>query len=64
MADCRSKDILVEAYSPVAYGEILKHSEVAAIAEKYGVSIPQLCIKYDFPEGSAAGDVFYNISFG
>lgn len=64
MADCRSKDILVEAYSPVAHGEILKHSEVAAIAEKYGVSIPQLCIKYDFPEGSAAGDVFYNISFG
>lgn len=42
----QSKNILVEAYSPVAHGEMLKNEEVATIAEHYGVSIPQLCIRY------------------
>lgn len=44
--DCQANNILVEAYSPVAHGEILKHPEVLAMAEKYGVSVPQLCIRY------------------
>lgn len=48
---CISKDILVEAYSPVAHGEILKYKEVAEIAEKYQVTIPQLCIRYDLQLG-------------
>ncbi|MTD39030.1 aldo/keto reductase [Erwinia sp. CPCC 100877] len=43
---CQKNDILVEAYSPVAHGEILKHPEVIKMAEKYGVSVPQLCIRY------------------
>jgi diketogulonate reductase-like aldo/keto reductase len=43
---CRSKDILVEAYSPIAHGEILKNPEVAAMAERYAVTVPQLCIRY------------------
>lgn len=43
---CQSKNILVEAYSPIAHGEILKSATVAAIAEKYGVTVPQLCIRY------------------
>ncbi|MEK3988548.1 MULTISPECIES: aldo/keto reductase [Robertmurraya] len=43
---CQSKGILVEAYSPVAHGELLKNQEIAAMAEKYGVTIPQLCIRY------------------
>jgi diketogulonate reductase-like aldo/keto reductase len=42
----KSKDILVEAYSPVAHGEMLKNREIAVMAEKYGVSIPQLGIRY------------------
>jgi len=42
----QEKDILVEAYSPIAHGELLKNQEVADIAEKYGVSIPQLGIRY------------------
>lgn len=49
---CNKKNILVEAYSPVAHGEILKHAEVAAMAEKYQVSIPQLCIRYDLQLGT------------
>ncbi len=38
--------ILVEAYSPVAHGELLKNTEVSEIAAKYGVSVPQLSIRY------------------
>lgn len=43
---CKKKDILVEAYSPVAHGVILEDKEVEAIAKKYDVSIAQLCIRY------------------
>jgi diketogulonate reductase-like aldo/keto reductase len=42
----RSKDILVEAYSPVAHGAVLKDARLQAMAEQYEVSIPQLCIRY------------------
>ena len=42
----QDQDILVEAYSPVAHGELLKNKEVSEVAEKYDVSIPQLCIRY------------------
>ena len=49
---CEEKNILVEAYSPVAHGEIMRHPEVAVMAEKYGVTIPQLCIRYDLQLGT------------
>jgi len=42
----QEKGMLVEAYSPVAHGELLKNQEVLKIAEKYGVSVPQLSIRY------------------
>jgi len=42
----QAKGILVEAHSPIAHGELLKNQEVAAIAEKYGVTVPQLSIRY------------------
>lgn len=42
----KSKGILVEAYSPVAHGAILKNEEIAKIAKRYHVTIPQLCIRY------------------
>lgn len=48
---CRKQHILVEAYSPVAHGEALKNPKIAAMAEKYGVSPAQLCIKYDLQLG-------------
>ena len=44
---CQKNDILVEAYSPIAHGAILGNTQVQAIADKYCVSLPQLCIKYD-----------------
>ncbi|MCI6567599.1 MAG: aldo/keto reductase [Dysosmobacter sp.] len=46
IAYSQSKGMVVEAYSPVAHGEMLKNPQVKAIANKYGVSVPQLCIRY------------------
>ena len=43
---CQANGILIEAYSPLATGEITSHELLAPIAEKYGVSIPRLCIRY------------------
>ena len=44
---CQKNDILVEAYSPIAHGAILDNPEVKVIADKYGVSVAQLCLRYD-----------------
>lgn len=43
---CQKNGIVVEAYSPIAHGVILNQPEIKAMAEKYGVSVPQLCIRY------------------
>lgn len=43
---CELNGILIEAYSPVAHGELMKNQEVLKMAEKYGVSVPQLSIRY------------------
>lgn len=51
---CEGKQILVEAYSPIAHGEILQNADVAAMAEKYGVSVPQLCIRYTLQLGTVS----------
>jgi len=37
---------MVEAHSPVSHGEILKNQSLGAMAQKYGFSIAQLCIRY------------------
>ncbi|WP_058308468.1 aldo/keto reductase [Gracilibacillus massiliensis] len=47
----QDQGILVEAYSPIAHGELLKNQKVVDIAEKYGVSVPQLSIRYDLQLG-------------
>ncbi len=43
---CQSNDIVIEAYSPIAHGAALKNEKIVAMAEKYKVSVAQLCIKY------------------
>lgn len=43
---CQKQNIVVEAYSPIAHGEAFKNETIMAMAQKYGVSVPQLCIKY------------------
>lgn len=47
----QEQDILVEAYSPIAHGELLKNQKVVKMAEKYDVSVPQLSIRYDLQLG-------------
>jgi diketogulonate reductase-like aldo/keto reductase len=51
---CQENDILVEAYSPIAHGELLKNEEVKKMAENYKVSIPQLSIRYVLQLGTLA----------
>lgn len=53
MEFCRKNDILVVAYSPIAHGEMLKNGVVADMAAAYGVSVAQLCIRYDLQLGMA-----------
>lgn len=48
---CKDNGLLVEAYSPIGHGELLKNQKVAEMAEKYNVSIPQLGIRYDLQLG-------------
>ena len=48
---CQDKGIVMEAYSPVAHGEAMKITAIADMAKKYGVSVPQLCIRYDIQLG-------------
>ena len=43
---CQEHDIVVESYSPIAHGAALKNKAIALMAEKYNVSVAQLCIKY------------------
>lgn len=52
LAYCGEQDILIEAYSPIAHGEMLKNTEVTAVAERYSVSVPQLCIRYALQLGT------------
>ena len=44
----QDNDIVVESFSPVAHGAAMKDQEIVKMAEKYGVSVPQLCIRYDW----------------
>jgi len=51
---CKEQDILVEAYSPIAHGRALDNAEIAAVAKRYGVTIPQLCIQYTLQLGTVS----------
>lgn len=43
---CRANDILVEAWSPLGTGRMLGNPDLIALAEKYGVSVARLCIRW------------------
>lgn len=51
---CRRENILVQAYSPLAHGEVLKNPSIVAMAEKYGATAAQLCIRYVLQLGMVA----------
>ena len=50
----QEQGILVEAYSPIAHGELLKNEQLREIAERYGVTVPQLSIRYVIQLGLVA----------
>lgn len=49
---CKENGILIEAYSPLATGALVEHSELSALAEKYRVTIPRLCIRFCIENGT------------
>ncbi len=51
---CADKGILVQAYSPIAHGQMLKNEAVATMADKYQVTVPQLCIRYTIQLGTVS----------
>lgn len=50
----QERNILIEGYSPIAHGEILKNEIIVDMANKYQVSVPQLCIRYVLQLGAVA----------
>lgn len=43
---CKEHNIQIQAYSPMAHGELFKNQDVVDMAKKYEVSIAQLAIKF------------------
>lgn len=48
---CKEHGILVEAYSPFGTGAIFEVPEMKALAEKYGKSIGQICLRWSLQMG-------------
>ena len=48
---CREQGILLEAYSPLGTGKIFAVPEMQKIADKYGKSIAQICIRWSLQNG-------------
>ena len=43
---CRQHNLLVQAWSPLGSGRILENELIVSLAEKYNVSVGQICINY------------------
>ncbi len=54
LAFCADKGIHVEAYSPIAHGEVLDNADLKTMAGKYDVSVAQLCVRYVVQLGTVA----------
>lgn len=48
---CEKENIQVMAYAPLGTGRVFKNPALPPLAEKYGVSVAQLCIRYLFQQG-------------
>lgn len=49
---CKELGILVEAYSPNGNGKLLNDDTLLKIAEKYGKSVAQICIRWTLQHGT------------
>lgn len=52
LAFCKEHNILVEAYSPLATGQLLDNKDIKAMADKYDVTPAQLLIRYCLERGT------------
>ena len=48
---CRSKGMILEAYSPLGVGKIFDVPEMQELSKKYGKSIAQICIRWSLQRG-------------
>ncbi|MBO5197165.1 MAG: aldo/keto reductase [Lachnospiraceae bacterium] len=48
---CRERDILLEAYSPLGTGKIFSVPEMTELADKYGKTVAQICIRFSLQMG-------------
>ncbi len=51
IAYCKKNGILVEAWSPLGSGALLGDERMLAMAKKYGVTLPQLLIRFCLDDG-------------
>lgn len=51
---CQEKGIFVQAYRPIGRGQLFEDVLLKELAEKYQVSIPKLCLRYEYQRGFAA----------
>ncbi len=51
IAYSEEKGMKVQAYSPIAHGQILENPLIGQMAEKYGVTVAQICIRYTLQLG-------------
>lgn len=50
---CQAEGIQVTGYSPLATGKILANPEISAVAERYGKTNAQICLRYVIQKGIA-----------
>ena len=43
---CKEKNILIEAWSPLARGKVFESEEIKAMAKKYNKSVAQICLRW------------------
>ena len=48
---CQARGMLVEAWSPLGCGAVLQDETIGAIAQKYGKSPAQVCVRYALQRG-------------
>ena len=51
VAYCKKNNILVEAYSPFGTGAIFKVPQMQQLAQKYGRSVGQICLRWSMQMG-------------
>lgn len=48
---CKEHGILVEAWSPLGRGRIFENELLLQLAEKYGKTLPQICLRWELQNG-------------